>query len=93
MFPYINIYFLGKYDKTIKEEDELKYDYKKFIKNKDIELKKLEVEEKKEEIKVIKEEVKKTKATKEIKTLENTKINDWNKEYEEFKKSQVYKDF
>ena len=71
VFPVVNMYFFKKFDDSTREEDELKHDYKKFIKNKDIELKKLEVEEKKEEVKVVKEEVKKTK---EKKTLEITKF-------------------
>ncbi len=93
VFPIINMYFFKEYDKSTREEDKLKYDYKKFIKNEDIELKKLEVEEKKEEVKVVKEEVKKTKATKEKKTLEVNQFDEWKKEYEEFKKSQAYSMF
>lgn len=63
--------------------NKLKYDYKKFIKNKDIGLKKLEVQEKKKEVKVVKEEVKKTKAKTEKKTLEINQFDEWNKEYNE----------
>lgn len=92
-FPIVNMYFFKEYDKSTREEDKLKYDYKKFIKNEDIELKKLEVEEKKEEVKVVKEEVKKTRATKEKKTLEVNQFNEWKKEYEEFKKSKAYSEF
>lgn len=93
VFPIVNMYFFKEYDKSTREEDKLKYDYKKFIKNEDIELKKLEVEEKKEEVKVVKEEVKKTKATRQKKTLEVNQFDEWKKEYEEFKKSQAYKFF
>lgn len=90
IFPKINMYFFMEYDKSTREEDNVKYGYKKFIKNADIELKKLEVEEKKEEVKVAKEEVKKTKATKQKKTLEVNQFDEWKKEYEVFKKSQAY---
>lgn len=93
LFPKLNIYFLKEYDKTTQKEDEIKYLYRKFIKEKDIELKKLEVEEKKEEAKVVEEEVKKTKATKEKIDLEINQFDEWNKEYEDFKNKPAYKIF
>lgn len=93
IFPIVNMYFFKEFDKSTREEDKLKYGYKKFIKNEDIELKKLEVQEKKEEVKVVKEEVKKTRAKTEKKTLETTQFDKWKKEYEEFKKSQAYSVF
>lgn len=93
VFPIVNMYFFKEYDKSTREEDELKDDYKKNRKIKDIEFRKLEVEEKKEEVKVVKEEVKKTKATRQKKTLEINQFDEWKKEYEEFKKKDVFSKF
>lgn len=97
IFPKINIYFFKEYYKSIKKEDDLKYEYKEFIKNKDIELTKLELKEKKEETKVIKEEVKKTVVKNKKENLDKNseiyKVNEWKKEYESFKNTEVYKSF